>query len=112
MGNNVSVAHARTDQSHIIQHAHHAIFEHDVLSMIFDMFDLEDKQDRATCARSSRVCRAWTEPASRVLWSGTKWKLMGLCTALTKTSERKGSKKGFNSTKASAQIQYVGRTSP
>ena len=111
MGNDVDVARARADQPHVIQHVHRAIFEHDVLSMIFDVFDLEDEQDRATCARSSRVCRAWTEPALRVLWSGTRWNLMRLCAALLKTSERKGLKKGFTSTKASAQIQYARWTS-
>ncbi|RPD60827.1 hypothetical protein L227DRAFT_610918 [Lentinus tigrinus ALCF2SS1-6] len=74
----------------ITQYAHHALFEYDVLSMIFDMLDLQDQRDRATCARSARVCRAWTEPASRVLWNGTRWRLRELCTVLLQHAEGPG----------------------
>ncbi|KAI0696400.1 hypothetical protein C8T65DRAFT_743603 [Cerioporus squamosus] len=90
MGNDVSQAVTHLDLSRTVQHAHHALFEYDVLSMIFDMFDLHNKYDRATCARSARVCRAWTEPASRALWSRTRWKLQDLCTVLLKHTAHSG----------------------
>ncbi len=64
--------------------AHHALFEYDVLNLIFDVFNFEDWKDRKTCARSARVCRAWTEPASRALWSVTRWNLRILCMVLLK----------------------------
>ncbi|RPD76981.1 hypothetical protein L226DRAFT_611371, partial [Lentinus tigrinus ALCF2SS1-7] len=42
--------------------------------MIFDMLDLQVKRDQQTCVHSALVCRAWTEPASRVLWrSRVRW---------------------------------------
>ncbi|TFK92880.1 hypothetical protein K466DRAFT_658909 [Polyporus arcularius HHB13444] len=92
MGNDVSIPHVKNDSLVVVQDAHHALFEYDVLSLIFYVFDLEDKENRRTCARSARVCRAWTEPASRALWSRTRWKLQDLCTVLLKHTIPAGSR--------------------
>ncbi|TBU52562.1 hypothetical protein BD310DRAFT_831934 [Dichomitus squalens] len=48
---------------------HPALYNQDVLALLFDVFNPFNRTDRATCARSARVCRAWAEPASSVVWS-------------------------------------------
>ena len=47
---------------------HPVLCNQDVLASLFDVFDPSDPTDLATCARSARVCRAWNEPASSVVW--------------------------------------------
>ena len=44
-----------------------ALYE-DILILIFDLFDTRFWLDRITCTNCALVCRAWTEPAYRVLW--------------------------------------------
>ena len=41
---------------------------YDVLILIFENLNPTNTRDKLTCVRASRVCRAWAEPASAVLW--------------------------------------------
>ena len=47
----------------ILQHAHPALLNIDILTIIFDGFD-----DRASAARCARVCSAWYDLASNAVW--------------------------------------------
>ncbi|KAI0742677.1 hypothetical protein C8Q80DRAFT_1122877 [Daedaleopsis nitida] len=49
-------------------HGAAVLLNYDVLVSIFEYFYHEKKDDRLACASSARVCRAWMEIASAVLW--------------------------------------------
>ena len=56
-----------------------ADLHYDILILIFQEFDLGLLIDRANCAQCALVCRAWSDPASRVLWRTFWYSTIPLC---------------------------------
>ncbi|PIL26075.1 hypothetical protein GSI_11829 [Ganoderma sinense ZZ0214-1] len=51
----------------------------DVLTHVFFCLDPYNKADRAACVNASRVCRAWSVPASTAIWDARpRWDLLDL----------------------------------
>lgn len=79
---------------------HLAMYTYDILRAILDEFDPYYDEDRMTCASSARVCRAWYEPAIRVLWGRNKWTIFHLYQGLLRyTDLEPWSESAFGETK-------------
>ena len=48
--------------------AHRVLLNDDLLTIIFETFNLQTRKDMTTCASAARVCRAWDRPASCQPW--------------------------------------------
>ena len=47
---------------------HNVLLNDDLLTVIFETFDVHTSEDMATCAKAARVCRAWDRPTSCQPW--------------------------------------------
>ena len=56
-----------------------SVHNFDILTHVFSCIDPYNKADREACVNASRVCRAWSVPASTAIWDARpRWDLLDL----------------------------------